>query len=228
MAITTLANVKSILNISTGDTTHDAWITALIPQVEEDYVNIRNKPFDVATQINIETTGGLPADEKMTFTIGNYSAVGSTRAGREYNVVLRTSDTADIIARRIVNQIEPSPFYSVMPLTGAATTEANVYFTERFEKWQANRSVLDFTVTVSTSSAVTATVSRMQTVYPVGSEFTAARMIQYQMLAGSGAGAGIQSETLGDYSVTFAEQGETVQTYPRSIVSSIKKYVRTS
>jgi hypothetical protein len=45
MAITTLASVKTILEIDGTD--KDAIITALIPLVEEEYLLIRNKAFDV-------------------------------------------------------------------------------------------------------------------------------------------------------------------------------------
>lgn len=44
MAITTLANVKLVLGIT--DSSQDSLITLLIPRVEEDFLVIRNKPFD--------------------------------------------------------------------------------------------------------------------------------------------------------------------------------------
>lgn len=44
MAITTLANVKTVLGIT--DTASDAYISSLIPVVEGDYMLIRNKYFD--------------------------------------------------------------------------------------------------------------------------------------------------------------------------------------
>lgn len=42
--ITTLEKVKTILSITVS--THDALITELIPLVEDDYLSIRNKPFE--------------------------------------------------------------------------------------------------------------------------------------------------------------------------------------
>lgn len=45
MAIITLAKAKTFLQIS--DTTKDTLITALIPQIEADYLLIRNAAFDV-------------------------------------------------------------------------------------------------------------------------------------------------------------------------------------
>jgi len=44
MAITTLSEVKTLLSIT--DTDRDALIEALIPEVEADYLIIRNWPFD--------------------------------------------------------------------------------------------------------------------------------------------------------------------------------------
>jgi hypothetical protein len=226
MAITNRATVKSILNISTGDATKDAWIDALIPQVESDYVSIRGKPFDVGTRIRFASTGALAADVEMTITLGNYASVGSTRKGSEYDIVLRSGDTAHIIARRTMNQIEPSAYYSVTAPAGTSTS-ADIYLQERFERWTENFSVLDASVTLPAGTGITATISKMETLYPDNAAFTAARMINYHITAGSGAGAGIQSETLGDYSVTFAEQGETPAAYPRNITASIQRYVKT-
>lgn len=59
MAITTLATVKTVLGI-TG-TSKDAQITALIPLVESDYLNIRNKAFDVVNGVIV-----YPAGSEMT------------------------------------------------------------------------------------------------------------------------------------------------------------------
>lgn len=44
MAITTLEQVKAVLDITGTD--RNSVITALIPMVEEDYLSIRNKAFD--------------------------------------------------------------------------------------------------------------------------------------------------------------------------------------
>ena len=52
MAITTLANVKTYLGLTT--TAKDAPITMLIPIVESNYLGIRNKAFDTDA-----TTGAI-------------------------------------------------------------------------------------------------------------------------------------------------------------------------
>lgn len=204
MAITTLSNVKNILNISDNDS--DIWIVSLIPQVESDYLHIRNKPFNVGTKINVETTG-LSADEDMTIDIGD----------SEYEIELKDGDTAGIIARRVVNQMKPNRYYEILaPLSNS--TSADIYVTEKYENWTESMSVLDLSVTASTD--ITATVTKLQTIYPDGSELTAAQMIQHQM----NKPAGVQSESLGDYSVTYAEmQGG----YPRSITGQITRFAVT-
>ena len=215
MAITTRDRVKAILGITTTD--HDDRIDALIPQVEDDYVQIRGKPFDVGTLLTVESTG-VGADEKVTITIGNYAEVGAAAQGVEFNVVIRAGDTAGVIARRIVNQVLPSGYYTLTaPMVDSTSTSAGVYFRERFERFTEDFSVLD--MTVDPAVGLTSEVEVMQTIYPEGAEYTAAKMIHFAM----NAGAGVTSERLGDYSVTYDASGA----YPRSITSSIKKYVTT-
>lgn len=206
MAITTINRAKTLLNITTTD--KDTWITALIPQVESDYQAVRNRPFDAGTRVNIATTAALAADETMTVTISS-----------DYAITLRVGDTAQIIARRITNQILPSAYYSVTaPLANASSSSADVLFLERFEPWTESRSVLD--LSVSTSTGYTATVTPMETFYPNGAELTAVQMIQFHM----GKPGGVKSESLGDYSVTY---DESAAGYPKSITGKIKRYVRT-
>lgn len=55
MAITTLEQVKAVLDITGTD--KDSVITALIPMVEEDYLSLRNKAFDTDDDITIYPTG---------------------------------------------------------------------------------------------------------------------------------------------------------------------------
>ena len=215
MAITTLANVKTLLNIT--EPSKDAWITALIPQIEGDYVKIRGKPFDTATLLNITTTG-LPADEEMEIEVGNSAAVGGTASGLEYDIRLRSGDAADMIAYRIVVGMKPSGYFN-FNLGTNTTASADIYITERFPSWQEFISALDITVTASTS--LTATATKMQTVYPSGSELTAVQMIQHQMSKP----AGVQSESLGDYSVTYAKLKGG---YPESITGQIDRFAVTA
>ena len=214
MAITTLANVKVFLN--TTSAANDAWITALIPLVESDYESIRGKPFDLVTKINI-ATDGLAADEKITVEVGNHAAVGGTAEGRKYDEIrLRNGDDAKMIAYRIIQQMKPSAAaYFNFELRDATSSEADIYLSERFPQFQEWRSALD--VTVTTSAAITTTITEMETVYPEGAELTAIQMINYQMSKPSGA----QSESLGDYSVSY---GEMTGSYPKNVTAGIKRF----
>ena len=206
MSITTLSNVKTLLGLSTG-TADDARITALITQVEQDYQAIRGKPFDVGTKLNIECEA-LPADETVTIEIGAW----------EYEVDLIEDDTAPMIARRIVNQIKPNSHYTIFA-PYSTSTSADVYFTEKMEAWSDDYSVLDMSIT--NSANITATVSKMELIYPDGAEMTAAQMVGYQMQRPNG----IQSESLGDYSVSYG----TVQGgYPSAITSKIIRFAVTA
>jgi hypothetical protein len=56
MAIITLARAKLFLQIT--DTTRDALIEALIPEVEADYERLRNRDFDVDSNDDIEYPDG--------------------------------------------------------------------------------------------------------------------------------------------------------------------------
>jgi hypothetical protein len=209
--IVSLGKVKTLLNITDGD--NDSQITALIPQVEADYEHIRGKPFDKGSILSIETSG-LPADEEITITIGNFASIGGTDSGWEHDVDLRENDTADIIATRIINQIQPQAYY-LMTLSSASTDVADVNLMDRFPTRMENYSVIDLTVTSSTS--ITSTIAKMQTLYPKGAELTAAQMINYQLSKPSG----VKAEHLGDYSVTYDDASGG---YPKSITAGIKRF----
>ena len=203
MAITTLSEVKKILNISTTD--NDDWITTLIPQVEDDYLNIRGKPFEVGTKVQVETLG-LSSDEEMGLTIGE----------DDYVIDLKDNDTAHMIAYRVFQQMKPSVLYKIS-IVNAASSSADLLFLEKYPKYQEDFSVMD--LSVDASANFDTTISKMQTFYPKGAEQTAAQMISYQM----DKPGGVQSESLGDYSVTYAETGGGG--YPRNITSGIIRFV---
>ena len=214
MAITSLANYRNLTN--PASTAPDSWITALIDQVEADYEHIRNKPFDKGTILSIATSG-LPADEEITVTVGNFAAVGGTDSGWEHDVTLRENDTADIIATRIINQIQPTAYY-LMTLSTASTSVADINLMDRFPDRMENYSVID--LSLETSTSITTTIARLQTLYPKGAEMTAVQMINY-LMSNSG---GVKSESLGDYSVTYEEVGSN---YPKSVTAGIRRYVVT-
>jgi hypothetical protein len=203
VAITTLNEVKSILNITTTD--NDDWITTLIPQVEDDYLNIRGKPFELGTRVQFETLG-LSSDEDMGLTIGE----------DDYVIELKDNDTAHMIAYRVYQQMKPSVLYK-LSLVNASSSSADVLFTEKYPKYQEDYSVMD--LSVDASANFDTTITKMETFYPTGAEQTAAQMISYQM----DKPGGVQSESLGDYSVTYAETGGGG--YPRNIMSGITRFV---
>ena len=220
MAITTLVNFKALTGTTSTD--KDDQITALIPQVEKDYLNIRNKPFDSGTKLTIQTLG-LAADEEITVQIGNFAAVGGSIQGSEYDVALRNGDTADMIAQRIIMQIKPTPYYNIF-IASAGTTEAVMYLLDRFPDYMEHFSVLDFAI--DTSAAITTTIENMQTIYPDGAEMTAVQMIQHQMNTVDS--AGVSGESLGDYSVQYAGSVQGVMgAYPKGVVGGIKRFAVT-
>lgn len=62
-------------------------------------------------------------------------------------------------------------------------------------------------------------------IYPAGAEMTAIQMIGYRIsVQGKIGGDSITSERLGDYSVTYDNEGK-IKGYPQSIVGNIKRYV---
>lgn len=64
--------------------------------------------------------------------------------------------------------------------------------------------------------------------YPDGSELIVAQMIGYKMsmFANRGAGSGMQSESIGDYSYSRRSSKEFLKGYPREIVSGIERFVK--
>ena len=187
MAITTLANVKTALGITVA--AYDTLINFLIPQVESDYLRIRNKVYDVGNNITI--TAGATADGDITITID----------GSPFLMPVLNGDNTFTVAAKLYDYM--SRYYTCQ-LSGVTVT------------------VLGYSVITIAGGAtgVTGTVSGVTTIYPVGAELTAIKMIQYNMSRIKS--SGVQSESLGDYSVTFAP---SVNDYPSNIIGAIRKYV---
>ena len=61
-------------------------------------------------------------------------------------------------------------------------------------------------------------VEGADTIYPIGAEMTAIKMIEHHL---SGQRAGVASESLGDYSVSYQQDATD---YPHSIIGGIKRY----
>ena len=84
MAITTVAKVKTILQI----TDKDALITELIPMAEADYLAIRNKAFDTDDEGNILYPAGaeLTAIRMIEFQMSKKTAGVKAESLGDYSV----------------------------------------------------------------------------------------------------------------------------------------------
>ena len=193
MAITTWAEVQAVLELDAGRQAH---VEALIPHVEEDYLRIRNKPFDVGNVLTI--TSPATAAGNITVTVN----------GSDFNVAVLNGDNTMTVARKINNTLA-----RLLP-RGVLSTSANTVTFQGHHTLAFNGG----------TTGVTATVSGIDTIYPTGAEYTAIKMIQYHLTAGRG--AGISSESLGDYSIVYdTALGSRISDYPKAIVGGIKRYV---
>ena len=194
MAITTLAQAKLILGI-TG-TTQDALITALIPMVEQDYLAIRNRPFDIGATLTINTGAGVAGN--ITVTIDGGATIVAVLAG----------DTATRVAWKIKLAIGDGYHYT-STISGAVLTITSIY---------ADTEVT-VTFTDTDTTGVTATVSDTDVIYPTGAEMTAIEMIEHRL---SKKPVGVASESLGDHSVSYAAMNGK---YPIEVTKGIKRFV---
>ena len=193
MAITTWAEVQAVLELDAGRQAH---VEALIPHVEEDYLRIRNKPFDVGNVLTVTAPATAAGD--ITVTVN----------GSDFNVPVLNGDNAITVARKINNALS-----RLLP-RGVFSTSANTVTFQGHHTLTFNGG----------TTGVTATVSGTDTVYPIGAEYTAIKMIQFKLTAAQG--AGISSESLGDYSIVYdTALGSKISDYPKSIVGGIQRYV---
>ena len=186
MAITTLTQYKLIKGI-TG-TAQDAQITAMIPLVESDYLNIRNRPFEVG--FTVQVTGGATADGDLTFTVD----------GSDIIISLVSGDSIYIIVQKIG--------YVLGGVVRGDTVTLITPYTYTFD---------------AGATGVTAILSNVGTLYPDGAERTAIDMLHWQ-LSGGGQSAGVASESLGKYSISY-DTGQSAGGYPKSITGAIRRFV---
>ena len=186
MPITTLNQYKLIKGI-TG-TAQDAQITAMIPLVESDYMNIRNRPFDVG--FTIQVTGGATADGNLTFTV-DFS---------DMLIDIANGDSVFIVAQKIA-----------YVLGGRLNGDTITILTPYSYTFDAG------------ATGVTVDMSNVGTLYPDGAERTAIDMLHWQ-ISGGGQTAGVASESLGKYSISY-DTGQSAGGYPKSITGAIKRYV---
>lgn len=90
MAITTLGSVKTI----TGITDNDDLIEALIPMVEDDYLRIRNKPFDTGQGLRV--ISGASSAGYIYLTID----------GIIYSLEVESGDNVYSVARKIYERLK--------------------------------------------------------------------------------------------------------------------------
>ena len=180
------------------DTGQDAMIEALIPVVESDYEAIRNKPFDTCAKLTI--TNAATSDGDITITVSDATN------DFEYDIAVRDGDSTMLIAQRIASYFNRKSIIA---------DGDDVLFI-------GTGVVLDFD---GGTTGADATVTAMATYYPDSAEFTAIKMINYHMATKDAMGK--QSESLGDYSVTY-DRGVTSADYPNDIVGGIKRYVSLS
>ena len=94
MAITTVAKVKEVLQISTTD--HDTLIGSLIALVEDDYLRIRNKAFDTDEDDDIVyPTGSELTAIKMVGYILRQQGLGGIVQSKNMGVLSVTYMPAD-------------------------------------------------------------------------------------------------------------------------------------
>ena len=184
--------------LNIDSTGQDTWIAALIPVVESDYESIRNKPFDTCVTLTIDSDATADGDVALTISDANTEF--------EYIIAVKGGDSALLVAQRIADYFRHTKV--------RASGNDVVFITSGI--------VLEFD---AGATGVTATVTGMATCYPVNAEFTAAKMINYHMATKDAMGK--QSESLGDYSVTY-DRGVTSADYPNDIVGGIKRYVSLS
>lgn len=182
--IITLAQCKSLLNIL--DTSKDALITALIPEAEAKYLQIRNFPF-------IQIEADITASDKTVSNVSLYPASALS------NIVESNGSTVSCVER--------------MEYVYNSANNIDTYITD-----------IDYdngTFEIAVASGKTAT-DVIFTIYPVGSKFVAAKIIQYLMQSNSM--TGLQSESVGSYSYSRGSAGNPYGV-PDDIFKSIKRYI---
>ena len=109
MAIITLAKAKTYLGITT--TASDALITLLIPQIEGDFLIIRNAPFDEDSNDDIvyPDNAELVAAQMIGYRISTLQNTSGLKSEKIGSYAYTNADSADLIKgypKSIVASIE--------------------------------------------------------------------------------------------------------------------------
>lgn len=96
-----------------------------------------------------------------------------------------------------------------------STTEYDVNYTT---------GVITFATAPTSGVRITASYEVVDFFYPDGAEITAIRMIGWHLTQQKS--IGVASESLGDHSVSFEKSSGGIESYPPSVIGSIKRYAR--
>lgn len=96
MAIVTMAEAKVFLQISVTDTSKDDLITALIPEIEADYLSIRNHAFDASGAITLYPDGSkLVASQMVGFQMNEMMGTGGAMKAESHGSYSYTANDLD-------------------------------------------------------------------------------------------------------------------------------------
>ena len=163
-------------------------VEELIPMVEQDYLRIRNKPYDMGIALTVTSGATTDGDLEVDIDCGKFL------------VPVKAGNNALVVAGKIEQYV--GRYFN-------ARQDGTTVYLYGF---------IDVTFDPMLTG-VTASVSDLDTIYPIGFETVAIKMIQWHKDRINQ--TGIKSESLGDYSVTFADVHND---YPKSIIGSIRRY----
>lgn len=152
MPIVTLNKVKTFLNIT--DTTKDALITALIPEIEADFLLIRNKPF-------IVITGNLTTGAEFITNVERFDP-NNTLYYQRYERLL-SDDQIDHLFDQICEGM------TVSDIAGTKVY-GKIINIDKFNQQ----------ITLDADASATATGEKLY-IYPEGCQLAAAEMLKYMM-----------------------------------------------
>ena len=147
--ITTWARTRDILGLAAGQ---QALVDMLIPLVEQDYLHIRNKPFDVGNVLTITAPCAVTGNVTVTYN------------GTDFTIPVIAGDNAFVVARKI-----SFAFERIIQKLTSVSGEAVTFY---------GYATLAF---AAGGTGVAATTSGIDTIYPHGAELTAIKMIEHHL-----------------------------------------------
>lgn len=106
LSITSISKVKTILQIN--DNSKDAIISELIPLIEADYQNIRNKPFDTDSENKVVYPMGSErvAIKMIQYILQNNSPNVSSEKLGDYSISYDNSNSSHGYPQSIIDSIK--------------------------------------------------------------------------------------------------------------------------